>query len=63
MFDEKNLDEQAFINKYLPADHNEHDVLYLKARFKWMHSKHGEVAENWKACVKAYEKSTFKNRS
>lgn len=62
MFDEKKLDEQAFINKYLPADHNEQDVLYLKARYKWMHSKYGETASNWQDCVKAYEGTTFKNR-
>jgi hypothetical protein len=59
MINEINLDQQAFINKYLPADHNEQDVLYLKARFKWMHSQYGETKANWIACCKTYEGTTF----
>lgn len=55
------LSEAEYINKYLPADHNEQDVVYLKARFAFLSTKgHDEVKAE--IAHKAYQGTTFQKK-
>lgn len=55
------LTQAKWLKENLPANHNEQDVEYLKARYAWMHAK-GFNTELWNKCLEAYQGTTFQLR-
>lgn len=51
------MTEKEFIEKYLPADHNDQDKIYLEKRYQW--ERH-EI--DYTEVSKAYEGTTFQKR-
>lgn len=51
------MTQKEFVEKYLPADHNDQDKIYLAKRYQW---EKGEIS--WNECSEAYEGSTFQKR-
>lgn len=49
--------EQAYLDHYLPEDHNDQDIIYLKKRYQWIMSEipYPEVS-------KTYTGTTFSKR-
>ena len=50
----KEMSDKEFMDRFLPVDHNDQDVLYLKSRYKW---EMGEV--DFEETIKAYRGTTF----
>ena len=50
----KEMSDKEFMDRFLPVDHNEQDIIYLKARYRW---EKGEA--DFDETTKAYGGTTF----
>ncbi|MBD1430604.1 hypothetical protein [Sphingobacterium litopenaei] len=57
------MTEADFIEKFLPDDHNDQDLKYLKARYKWEAARRNEDSHKFfELASKTYNGTTFQKK-
>ncbi|GGH24803.1 hypothetical protein FAZ19_16165 [Sphingobacterium alkalisoli] len=55
--------EEEYIKKHLPDNHNQQDIIYIKARYAWHYSKKGDDSMKLlEEAMDAYAGTTFQHK-